>query len=662
MSDNFKNSGDRIDRLKRGLYSRKTPDIIDAPRSEFKKPVSLPASPNRSESQGGEGEASSEEWQLAENSEFDLLASRLAHSAGPRRTFAKKLLVISSLLFVMSLGVAAFVYFGGMNLVSSKNVLIQVVGPISTPGGQNISFDIEVINQNNAALEGVKLAVEYPKGTRSVDDLNKELTNESFNLGRIESGATGRQKISAFIFGKKEEIKEFNITVEYRIKNSSALFYKEKIHSITINSAPVIINSTYPKEINSSQEITFEVELASNSSETLLDFLLNVEYPFGFTFKGATPSASFGNNTWRMSLEQGEKRKVSIHGAIAGQDNEERIFKVNAGTSSPDDERKIGVLFMSSNESILVKKPFIGVNLSLGGRSGDYVLEGSGGVSADLGIINNTPETIFNVMVEASFSGAAFSKNSVVAGTGGFFRSIDNTILWDKRSIGKLGSLGPGEDLSMNFRFTPQSYQSIPSGVAPEIKMKVKATAERILSSGAVENIESSEERIIKLATNLTLTPKIVRSLGQIGNSGPIPPKADKETTYTVVWSISNSFNTANNVEIKAVLPPYVKWTGVKSPTTEDIIFNPDANEVVWRVNQIVAGTGYKGAAKEVMFQISFLPSTSQVGTAPELIGPVSIKGVDKVTGTTVSGTAPTLTTNFSSDTTFKRDDDKVVP
>jgi hypothetical protein len=494
---------------------------------------------------------------------------------------------------------------------------------------------------------------------RSTDNIEEELTSESFSLGDIESGKTARQKIDAFIFGKKEEVKEFNITVEYRVPNSNALFYKEKVHQITIDSSPVIITSTYPKEVNSNQSIEFAVEIASNSGETLGDFLLNIEYPFGFTFSTASPAPSFASNTWKMNIGSGEKRTIRVRGTIAGQDNEERVFKVNAGTASPDDERKIGVLFTSSNESIRVERPFIGVDLSLGGGASGVV--GAGGVSADLTIINNLPERIYNATVEARFSGAAFSENSVNAGSGGFFRSVDDTILWDRRSIAALGELGPGEDIGMDFRFTPLSYQSIPSGASPEIKVRVRVAGERILSSGAVESIESIEEKTIKLATNLALNPRIVRGQGSIENSGPIPPKADTETTYTVIWNLSNTFNSANNIEVKAVLPQYVKWTNVKSPASEDITFNPTTNEVLWRVSQIAAGAGYKSAAKEVQFQISFLPSVSQINSTPELMGPVAIKGTDRVTNTPINSTAPALTTSFSSDSSFRSGDDKVV-
>ena len=246
-----------------------------------------------------------------------------------------------------------------------------------------------------------------------------------------------------------------------------------------------------------------------------------------------------------------------------------------------------------------------------------------------------------------------------MAGSGGFFRSVDDTIIWDSRSNPALGDLGPGENLSLNFRLTPLSYQSIVPGSEPTIKVKVKIIGERILASGAVEDIELSDERTLRLGTNLSLSPKVFRSQGNIENSGPIPPKVNQVTTYTVSWSLSNTFNTAQNVEVRAALPPYVEWTSVISPTTEDVIYNPVTKEVVWRVSQVVAGAGYKSAAKEVNFQISFLPSVSQVGTAPELMGGVFVTGTDRVTNTEVQASAPVVNTRWNG-VDFKEGYDKV--
>lgn len=180
------------------------------------------------------------------------------------------------------------------------------------------------------------------------------------------------------------------------------------------------------------------------------------------------------------------------------------------------------------------------------------------------------------------------------------------------------------------------------------------------MDSGSVEEVVATESRKAVLATDVVLSSKIARSLGSIENSGPIPPRADRPTTYTAVWSISNSFNQVSNVEVRAVLPAYVKWSGLYNPAGESISFNSVTNEVVWNAGTILPNTGLGSAKKEVYFQIEFLPSVSQVGETPMLVGQARLSGIDKITGLKVGSTASLLTTNFSLDPTFKEGDDKV--
>ena len=73
-----------------------------------------------------------------------------------------------------------------------------------------------------------------------------------------------------------------------------------------------------------------------------------------------------------------------------------------------------------------------------------------------------------------------------------------------------------------------------------------------------------------------------------------------------------------------------------------------------------MAGAGYKGPAKQVAFQVALLPSVSQVGTNPEIIGPVTVRAKDKITTIDIFSNASALTTRFT-DSSFKEGYDKVV-
>src|SRR3989338_6847942 len=429
---------EKLERLERKLYSRNISNIDHTERSEFNPRIEEP-------------EGIKENWQNAKSNGFDELAAKVSKMAEKKHNFINKIFIFSTLFFVAACGVAIFVFFGGVNSISSKNVDIKVVGPLSVGGGQEVSFDISIINNNNVDLDSASLLLEYPAGTRSVSDLTKELDQERFALDKIKSGEDFNQNIKVVFFGEKEELKQLKISLEYRVENSSALFYKEKVHEISISSAPVIITPTYPKEVTSNQDISFDIEIASNSKDRIDNFLVRVEYPFGFVFKESIPNTSFDDNVWRFSgLNSGDKKTIRIKGNIIGQNNEERVFKIVVGTASENDERMIAVPFSQLTESVLLKKSFIGLDIFIGGKRGDFAGKGGSQITTDFIVRNNLPGVLFNTSVEVALKGGAFNQLSVVAGNG-FFQSFNNTILWDKRSVPTLSELRPGIEEKLSF-------------------------------------------------------------------------------------------------------------------------------------------------------------------------------------------------------------------
>lgn len=639
---------DRLDKIERKLYSRKSGGVVDSERSII---------------EDNDKEEIATSWSSDDTNKFDILASKISRAAESKHSFVKKIFIVSVIFFVVASLIAAFVFLGGSNLVSSKNVDIKVVGPVSVGGGQESSFDVSIINSNNTALEGASLTVEFPEGTRDPKDLSKDLKRERFSIGTIEKDESYNQKIEAVFFGEKESVKEIKMFLEYRVENSSATFYKEKNYEVTISSSPVIITPTYPKEVNSNQDINLSIEVFSNSKEGVKDLLVQVEYPFGFVYKSSSLSTVEGsNNTWRFGeLSSGAKRTINITGSIIGQDNEEKVFRINSGTASKDDERIIAVPIVSLLESIHVKKPFIGLSVLVENKEGDYAAKGGTSVYNQISVRNNLLEKIYNISVEASLSGGALNQSSVLAGEGGFFRSVDNVVFWDNRSVSSFGSMDPGTEQKLSFRLSPLVYSSIPKGASPLINISVKVKGERVLESGTVEQVVASESSRIVLSTDLELTSRSVRSLGSIENSGPIPPRVNTPTTYTIVWTLKNSFNQVGNAVVRATLPSYIKWKDLVSPSGENIVYNSNNNEIVWNAGTILPNTGFSSSAKEVYFQVEFLPSVSQVNTTPIIVGEASLSAIDKVTGIKIEKILPSVTTNFSSDPTFKQDDDKVV-
>ncbi len=637
---------ERLNKLEKKLYSRNLPDATDAERS------SLGDRPDTGVDEG---------WKDLKQNNFDNIVSKFSKTAEGKHNAVKKIFYASLVFFVVALMAAIFVFLGGMNMVSSRNVDIRVSGPLSVAAGQQISLDLNVVNSNNVDLNSVTLLLEYPSGTRSPSNLSQEIDREKFDLDTIKSGESKNRSVSLVFFGEKESVKQIKMSLEYRVENSSALFYKDKNYDVTISSSPVIITPIYPKEVNSNQDMSFVVEVASNSKDKIDDFLVSIEYPFGFVFGNANPTPTYGNNIWRLSnLMPGDKKRISILGSISGQDNEERTFRLTAGTPNSDDERDIGVLFAELSESVVVKKPFLGVDFKVGGGSNDYIARGGSQVGSEISIKNNLPSRIFNTTVEVAIKGGAFDRLSVAANNGGFFQSFNDSLFWDKRSVQKLADMAPGESVNLGFQLTPLTYFKIPEGSKPEVEMEATIKGERVLDSGKVEQITIIEKRKVTLATDLVLASRTVRSIGNIENSGPVPPRVNQATTYTIHWRIDNSFNQVSNAEVRATLPPYVRFTGIKYPASEQVSYNENTKEVVWDAGVILPFTGINTPAKEVYFQLEFLPSTSQINQSPMILGNPNLTGIDKLSGQKINSSASLHSINFSTDPNFRSGDDKV--
>lgn len=631
---------ERIEKLKKSLYSRRESEHDTSHRP-------LNAHDMRVK----------EDWEREEREVLAPVEEYRSHSS----SFFRKMLWGSVIFFAVSLGFALYILYGGGNLVSADNVDILVAGPVSIAGGEELSLDIEVKNNNNTALKLSDLSIEFPSGTANPEDITVDLKRMRELLGDITARGSAKKNVKVVMFGEEGSTKEIKITVEYRVEGSNAIFYKEKTYDVLLSSAPVSMVIESFKEVNANQEVEMTLTINSNSPKLIRGLILKAEYPFGWTFTSSDPAPFAQNNTWKIGdLPSGAKKVLKIRGKVGGQDDEERVFRYNLGLASPKDERNIGTALITSLQPVLVKKPFIGISLALDGdsSSNDYAATSGKSIRADVSWQNNLAGNVIDQQIIVRLSGTALNKTSVTT-DGGFYRSTDNTIIWDKTNTEELSLTHPGEGGRVSFSFSPRADN--PGVKNPEVLIDVSVKGKRISENNVPEEIVSTAGRKVKVASTLDLAARIVRSVGPFGNAGPYPPKAEIESTYTVIWTITNTSSSIANATVKATLPSYVKWLEKVGSTSEKVTYNPIGGEVVWQAGDIAPNTGYTTGTREVAFQIAFTPSISQRGDVPVLVGESVIEGVDRFTGVKLRAVRPSLTTRLSTDPAYKTGDERVV-
>ncbi len=576
-----------------------------------------------------------------------------------RKKFLSKVLIVSVVFFVISLGVALFSILGGFSSVSTSNIDISVIGPASIESGGELSLQIMVTNNNATDLELADLNIDFPKGTRSFDT-SQELDSTHESLNTIKAGASVRKEIKAIMYGEEGSTNEIDIGLQYRIAGSNAIFFKDRKYEVNISSSPVNLVVSPIEEVISGQEVELSVNLMSNSENPINDLLLVADYPFGFEFESADPKPTYDNNVWKISnIDPKEGKTIKIKGIITGQSEEERVFNFSAGTSSDQNDRDVEAVFATVSKSIFIKKPFMGLDLAINGKNTqEYVTNGDGDIRVDVTWVNGSPDRILDAEIKIKLSGDVFDKSKVSVDKG-FFNSSNNTIVWNSNTNGELSEILPGDSGRFSFSLRPVDISKRGFLTNPEISIVADVQGNRVGEEKITEKITSSIERKIKISSDLSIVPLSTYYTGPFVNSGPMPPKAEQETTYTVTWTITNTSNDLSDVVARSTLPPYVTWKGVVSPRTENISYNPIGGTLVWNVGDVKSGVGIKTEPKTISFQVSLLPSLTQVGLSPNLTNSVSVTATDRFTGATLSDSRDGVSTRLTSEAGFG--DDKWV-
>lgn len=568
-----------------------------------------------------------------------------------RRGSLMPLFLGALIFFVAAVSYAAYTFFYGGNIVSSSNINLTILGPSMIDGGKEASFDISIENRNASALELVDLLVEYPDGTRSAQDVKVSLPRERVSIGTIDSGSRSKQTVRAVLFGEEGSTKHIMATLEYRVAGSNAIFTKEGGIDVLIGASPVAISIEGPDEAVSGQPIEFTVHIRSNAQVPVKNLAFEAQYPFGFSVTDASPETSVGDSLWRLGdLDPGKEKTIHIEGTIEGQDNDERVFRFLAGSEEDQTEAHIAVPYLTVPHLLSIQRPFISAELTLNGQSGQTVVVTPGKeVKGVISWKNNLDTEVQDLQITAALTGQALDKSSVTASRG-FYRSLDSTLIWSKNDDTTFASVAPGASGTVEFSFTPKASSGSSVLVNPEIGIAVSVGAKRTGGGNVPEIINSAFTRIVRVGSALAADARTRHFSGPISNQGPMPPRVDQETTYTLVWTIQNPSNTISNTKASATLPSYVRFVGQVTPATERLTYNAQSNTVSWALGDIKAGTGYSTAPREVSFQVALTPSLTQIGSIPTLTGALFVTGDDRFTGARVeaSADAPTTKVDFS--------------
>jgi hypothetical protein len=598
---------------------------------------------------------------LKENVDSTWGEDKLVHSKTTRSKNVsgyKKLFIVTLVFFMAALGVALFSVYKGAITLSSKNVEVNILGNSFVAGGESLPIQIDMVNKNSSDLVNAQITLSYPKGSTDVSG-GGDIQRIKKEIGTISSGKTKTESFAVVLYGEQGTSRTITATLEYALAGSNAVFVKEKIFAVMINASPVSLVVDAPTNVSANQPFNINIR-TSFIGDTLLDnAVVRVEYPNGYSFVSALPAPNYGNNTWALGdLVKGTNKTISIKGKMAGEQQDEKSFRIYVGSRTSDSDPRIDIAYNSVLHSVVISESSIEAGIVVNNTKEEIVsLTNGSPVTGFVSWKNNAPIAISKPVFTLSLNGENIDTSSIVA-DGGYYDATEKTISWSNETNSQLTSLEPGNSGQFPFSFnTKQSSSGNTGDIGLSLSVKGVFPDRGYLE----ENIPDIDKKTIRFASKLQFASQALYSIGPIKNSGPFPPKVDQYTTYTIQWILKPSENGINNATATAVLPPGVVWNGSVSPSSEVVTYAPDTRTVSWSIGS-VAKSSTNSSAKSVYFQIKTRPLKNQIGFSLNLLGETKVQAIDSVTNTPVTANKQALTNELSFDPAYSVGKEKVLP
>jgi hypothetical protein len=547
--------------------------------------------------------------------------------------FASIFLGIAVLFFLIALGGAAYLFYFGGNSVSPDKISVAITGPTTIAGGDTVPLSLAITNKNPVAIDDASIEIDFPEGTRNADDPLAPYIRYTQELGTLESGETITQSVKAILFGAAGQTVTLPITISYGTASSNSTFEKKLSYAITISSTPLSVSVDSLTETVSGAPVSFTLSVRSNATVPLDNVVLAVATPFGFS--ATSSSVPFTNSGFSLgTLAPGATKQITLTGTLVGQDGEQRVFHFSVGTAKSAKDSSIGVSYMTQDASISIAAPFIITKLSLNGDSSNAAVLAPGSPqNATLTYTNTLSTSVTDTTITVMLTGSAIDYDSIRSSSG-FYNSATHSIVFSKDTDPALASLAPGASGIGTFTFS-----TLPVGTrSPSIAFSITASGTRVGQTNVPEEVTTSNAQTAKIATRVALSS----SSSHVG--GAAQPVPNQSTDYIVTWTAQDQGNAVTGAVVTATLPSYVTYSDATSGTGK-FTYDSTSRTLTWNIGDLPQGGIAQGS-----FEISFLPSTSQSGTAVPFTTNLSFIGHDRFAGVDVRASADPATTESVGD------------
>lgn len=566
----------------------------------------------------------------------------------PRRRLIVRILLIVLGLFAIT--AAGFLYFTRDNQEFGQNISFAIVAPNIASSGEAVTLQVRYENKERIDLRNAELAMQFPDGFTFQSSIPANTAPNTWSLGTLDAQAGGVIEIKGRLVGDIGQEKNFSGTLTYTPSNFNYVFKEETDFVITIASSTLSLEIDAPLRVAPEKEFETKVTYKNTSKEALENIQIILEAPSDFTLASSDPEAD--KTAWFFeSLGAGEEGLISIRGTLAGSPGDQHQFTMKIGFKDQQ-----GVFKPQAEKSFLVLLIKAGLTLQITTDAEKNTAEWGDSLNYTISYTNDGDVPLEDVTIELELTDETNSgRNATFIDWDGITTldggSVQEGIIkWDKESVDGLASVKPQD--AKTFSLTIPLIKDAPVVSDGDEEFHILGEARAKQSSDDTE-ISKSDVHEVKLATQTAITAEArfySDSLEEIG-SGPLPPVVGEETEFVIFWTITNTTNDVDSVEVTATLPTNVAWSGESSISAgEPLSYNPQTKTVTWKINRIPSGAGNLFPELAAQFRVTLTPTVDQIGSFALLLNVTDLTAHDTFTDESIEQEEEVLTTNLQGD------------
>ena len=530
----------------------------------------------------------------------------------------KKIILIFAILILI---LGGSFYLWNQSSYSKETIKIEILGPQNASLGDEVEYIVKFKNNGTVRAENPELSFEFPQNSILEEGFNRIQRMSSSQLkGDIYPGEERIFTFPARLLGKEGEAKTAKAVLTFQPKGLNTRNEVSTTFTTIVEKASLSFALDVPSSIAAGKAFTFKINYWSNISYPLSDLTCKIQYPSGFDFVSAKPQA-IDQTQWNISnLNEGEGGRIEVTGKVSGEVKEQKIFKAQIGIWQDDDF----ILLKEDIKGVEISVPDLYITQSIN-NSPQYTAVPGDILHYEIFFRNIGEEPLTDLVLISRLEGESFDFYSIKAPEGDFGKG-DSSIIWDGKKNSQLQYLDKGEEGKAEFWIELKDEWPVETAADknPEIKNKVTISQ---LSESFTNKISST----LKGEQETSLDSKYFVS------GGSLPLNPGEANTFAVVWKISNSYNSVNNIKLRAILPEGAIFTGKVWPEENSgLTYDSESREILWQAGDAEAGLGILTEPKLCAFQLSVIPRAEDAGKEVLALGTVQVSGEDQWTKTSL--------------------------